>query len=156
MADWTSEESDRLVALVAEHGTTWRRIGKLLKRPDYSCARQWKRSLAGQTTSEYKAANGRERKRGLTAREFIEQHDAATKTRLAIRRLLKQLRGNEILKDADMRSECGAPSNGWRQIAEEQEFLPYQFAHEGRYWWASPKTITEVCATVGKARRLDE
>lgn len=95
------------------------------------------------------------RKRGMSKREFAEAHDYNTKTRLAIRRTLKTLKSDEIIKDADFRIECGANSNGFRLIAEEPEFLTYQFKVDDRYFWALPDTIEEIIKIVAKARRAE-
>src|SRR5581483_4193877 len=46
------------------------------------------------------------KRRGMTREEFAATNDFSTRTRLAIRRTVKTLRADEILKDAEFRSEC--------------------------------------------------
>jgi len=97
------------------------------------------------------------KRRGMTREEFAATNDFSTRTRLAIRRTVKTLRADEILKDAEFRSECGVGAgSGWRQIADEPEFLPYQFRLGDRdYFWATPKTVEWAVQNVAKARKLE-
>ena len=101
------------------------------------------------------ASTSKARKRGISKQEFAEHNDYDTKTRVAIRRVLKSIGHDEVLKDCEFRSECGVASSGWRQIAEEEEFLPCQFQHDGKNFWARPQTVAWVLDNVAKAKRLE-
>lgn len=96
--------------------------------------------------------------RGLSKEDFAATFDFTTKTKLAIRRTLKELPEGRILKDSDFREECGIGSgnHGWRQVAESPEFFPYQFRLGDReVFWARPKTVAWACHNVAKTRRLE-
>lgn len=99
------------------------------------------------------------KKRGLTKDEFRAQNDYSTKVRLAIRKVLRTLGPDEILKDGEFRAEAGVAGNhGWREIAAEPEFLPYQFVLgdvRNGLFWALPRTTSWACSNVAKARRLE-
>ena len=88
--------------------------------------------------------------------EFKSQFDNYTRIRKAIEESLRSLEDNQVVKDVDFRIYlCGIGStNGWRQVAEEEEFSKYQFQCDGKIWWATEKTVQEVLRTVSKARSL--
>jgi len=88
--------------------------------------------------------------------DFRSQFDSYTRTREAIQRGLEQLEENSVVRDTDFRQEfCGlAPANGWRQVAEEEQFRKYQFLCGGKIWWGTPNTVKKAINMVSKAKEL--
>lgn len=93
---------------------------------------------------------------GISKEQFRAQFDTDTSTREAIRKGLKTLGKSEILADNQFRSErCGnVGTAGWRQIAEEVEFIAFQFRCGGRVWWATRATVEWSLLNVSKAKEL--
>jgi hypothetical protein len=93
---------------------------------------------------------------GISKEQFRAQFDTDTATRQAIRQGLKSIGKSEILADNQFRSErCGnVGTAGWRQIAEEVEFIAYQFRCGGRIWWATSDTVEWSLVNVSKAKEL--
>lgn len=93
---------------------------------------------------------------GISKEQFRAQFDTDTAMRQAIRLGLKSIGKSEILADNQFRAErCGnVGTAGWRQIAEEVEFIAYQFKCGGRIWWATADTVEWSLANVSKAKEL--
>lgn len=103
------------------------------------------------------------KQRGVSLADLAEQFDFPTKVAAAIRKALKRLPAGRVYSDTDMRFECGIGPSArirlaeWREIAEREEFLAYQFQINGKgVFWAQPKTVSSACAQVGKAQNLRE
>lgn len=94
-------------------------------------------------------------KRGMSKAEFAAQFDLDTRMRVALRKVVRELGADEILKDSEMRKECGSPSNGWKNVTEDEEFHPYQFRLGNDLFWASKNTVDWVLGNMSKARRAE-
>lgn len=95
------------------------------------------------------------RKVGLSRKEFLGQFDASTRIREAIRRGIKELGADRIVKDAEFRQLCGETAGpAWGQVADDEEFSPYRFLCDGKKWWATVAVVKYVLANVGGARAV--
>lgn len=100
--------------------------------------------------------------RGMSLADLAEQFDFPTKVAVGIRKALKKLPVGRVYSDVEMRVECGVTSGRlrhqeWRELAEQEEFLRFQFQIENRgVFWAQPATVNAACQTVGKAQSLRE
>ncbi len=96
------------------------------------------------------------KKDGLSRKEFMSQFDVATRVRESIRKAIKALGSDEIVKDSGFRTDHCGESNvaAWRQVVDEVEFLQYQFSFEGKTWWATAATVKWAVQNVTRARLL--
>ena len=101
-------------------------------------------------------------KTGLSRSQLRDKFDANTKARNAIRRGLGTLieaenpEDDPILDEAQFRSErCGDINTiGFRRIADEPEFVKYQFLVGGKVFWTTPRTKIWALENVSRARDL--
>jgi hypothetical protein len=93
--------------------------------------------------------------KAMTRQEFMSIYDTNTKIREGIRRGLKALTGDDVVRDVDFRTDwCGVSNaTGWRSVAEEEEFAEYQFVCDG-VRWALPETVEWAVESIPKARPL--
>lgn len=90
------------------------------------------------------------------------KYDHNTRIREGIREGLKTLtedcdpEEDPIFDDAEFRTQkCdNAPTNGWRQIANEAEFQDYQFYIKNKVFWTTPRTKQWALDNISKARDL--
>lgn len=90
----------------------------------------------------------------FTRDTFMAQFDDETATRNSIRAGLDKLTDDDILSDVDFKRMCAAPANGWRQIADEDEFVPYQFRCSGKIWWTTKATKKWALREIRKSKEL--
>ena len=95
-------------------------------------------------------------KEGIDREQFRAQFDKDTGMREALRKGLGTMGPTEIVSDNQFRTErCGnCGTAGWRQVAEEEEFLPYQFRCGSRIWWATKTTVKWTLEHVSKAKGM--
>lgn len=151
-----SESVAKQVQQLRAEGKTYRDIGITLGINARTAKRYMQRARKAQENGEVRG-EGRETvksRRGVSRQEFAQTYDFSTRTRVALRLVVKTLGSNEYVRDNDIRQECGASGNGWRTIAEEAEFLPYQFKVESRVFWSSPRGVAWALENVAKARSL--
>ena len=150
MRIWTGEEEQQLREQVKKHGKDWIAVAKMLGKTHGAVRKKW--YALAKLSKE--AGDDKKSKLGVNLQEFLANNDPDTRSRLAIRRCLKDI-GDRIVKDGDMRNACGAAANGWRQIADEAEFKGHQFTIDGRIFWARPAVVAKAVSTVRKAKRLE-
>ena len=95
-------------------------------------------------------------KDGISREHFRAQFDKDTGMRLAIWKGISTIGSTEIVSDNQFRAErCGnCGTAGWRQVAEEEEFLLYQFRCGSRIWWATKATVKWTLDHVSKAKGM--
>jgi len=95
-------------------------------------------------------------KDGISREQFRAQYDKDTGIREGIRAGLLLIGPTEIVACGQFRTErCGnCATGGWRQVAEEEEFLPYQFRCGSRIWWATKATVKWTLDHVSKAKGM--
>lgn len=99
------------------------------------------------------------RVRGLSKEALAEKFDYNTKCRVSLQKALKKIPKGVVWSDKEMREECGVSNNhGWRDVAEEEDFLKYQFSVGGdrHVFWARPETVKWACQNIAKAKPLAE
>ena len=96
------------------------------------------------------------KKEGISREQFRAQFDKDTGIREAVRKGLEALGNTEIVSDNQFRTErCGNCSTaGWRQVAEEEEFLAHQFRCGSRIWWATKPSVKWTLEHVSKAKGM--
>jgi len=102
-----------------------------------------------------KADTPQRRKPGTMTREsFLTTYDHDTRTRQAIREAVGVLGDDDIVALNDFRSDwCGGrPSNGFRQIALEDEFSDYRFAKGDKIFFCTPATKMWALESVSGTR----
>lgn len=101
-------------------------------------------------------------KTGISRSQLKDKFDANTRNRNAIRRGLQTISESEnpeddpILDEAQFRSErCGDLNTiGFRRIADEPEFLDYQFKVGDKVFWTTPRTKQWALGNVSRAKDL--
>lgn len=153
-------ETNRRIAARKKYGTT-AAAAAALGLPD-STLRCWlnkpsiKPLWSGEGVEEEKKKKGATKGRGMSLSDFAEQHDPDTRTRVAIRMAVRRLKDDSIYLDSDFRMEMcsGAPASGWRAIADESEFRPYQFRCKTKIYWANVRTVGAALERIRNAREL--
>jgi len=101
-------------------------------------------------------------KSGISRSQLKDKFDSNTKARNAIRRGLETLvemenpEDDPILDEAQFRSErCGDVNTvGFRRIADEPEFIKYQFRVGDKIFWTTLRTKQWALENVSRARDI--
>jgi hypothetical protein len=146
------------VRIFKEEGTTAKTAVRLRLDQGTICRRLNRAKECGLIEMGFfHSANGENKNNSFSRDEFREQFDLEAQTREAIRKAIKELGVDEILRDADFRQErcrIGTITQSWRQIIKEDEFLKNQFFCDKKIWWADSDTVVWACDNIAKARPI--
>lgn len=102
----------------------------------------------------------------MTREQFMTKYDIRTRQEAAIREGLKRLtdmagknpEDDPIFGDQEFRNECcgGVLSQGFRTVAEQKEFIKYQFKVSEKVFWTLPRSKRWALENVSKARDMDD
>jgi len=102
----------------------------------------------------------------MNREQFMTKYDIRTRQEAAIKEGVKRLKemandrpeDDPILGDQEFKQECcgGVLSQGFRSVAEQREFLQYQFKVGEKVFWTTPRTKKWALANVSRARDLND
>lgn len=107
--------------------------------------------------------SSKKNRRGTISRRALQaKYDHNTKIREGIRAGVRTLvnadepEDDDVIADSDFRRErCGnVPTNGYRTIANEDEFRDYQFLVRGTVYWTTRRTKKWALNNISTAREV--